>query len=514
MTDLLLSLGMRAEWLLPALLVLPVIAAIIVWVLPGDARLARPLSLVVLFTVALLATTCWWLVPAAGSAGFTADHPWIEEFGTRLRLTATGVSLPMILLTAWLMPLALLACGPADDAVRPRAFHAQVLLLSAGILGIFLAGDLLVFYLAWELMLVPLYFLIGAWGSARGPRAATTFFIYTLVGSLLMLVAILHVVRMTGTTVLPQVMEALATRPMSLTAQLWCFGAFAAAFLVKSALVPFHTWLPDAQGESPAVAATALGIKVGTYGMLAIAMPLFPAAAMHPVVRLVLMALGVAAILHGSLVALVQPDFRRVMSYASVAHLGFVVVGLAAFTPESVQGALMVMLNAGITTGGMFVVLGILRDRLGANDGFAALGGLARTLPALSSVVVLLVLANVGLPGTNGFVGEFLVLLGAYGPYPYLVLLATIGVILAAAALLWAVQRTLFGPAVERAAPLRDLGTREAVVMGAFVVAILALGLAPAPMLDRTRPQTLRLIETVRATSVDPMSLPLPLGSR
>lgn len=501
-----------AAWLLPALVALPVAGAVATWFLPGDGRMARPVALAVLFAVALLASALWWIVPEAGPFGAGADYPWIAEFGARFRLEATGVSLPMLLLTAWLMPLALLA-ESAHGGRRPQAFHAQVLLLTAGILGIFLAADLLVFYLAWELMLVPLYFLIGAWGSERGPRAAQVFFVYTLVGSLLMLVAILYLVRIGGTTVIEPLRARFMVEPLPLSAQLWCFAAFAAAFLVKSALVPFHTWLPDAQGESPAVAAVALGIKVGTYGMLAIAMPLFPAAAMHPTVRVILMGLGVAAILHGSLVALVQPDFRRVMSYASVAHLGFVVVGLAAFTPESVQGALMVMLNAGITTGGMFVALGVLRRRLGVADDFASMGGLARAVPALGAVLVLLVLANVGLPGTNGFVGEFLVLLGAYTRFPWLVLLATVGVILAAAALLRATQRTLFGPRPADAPAIADLGAREAAVLGAFALAILALGLAPVPMLDRTRPATAQLIEAVRAGTVDPTTAQ-PVGLR
>jgi NADH-quinone oxidoreductase subunit M len=502
-----------AVWLLPALLVLPVVGALVVWALPAAQAAARPIALGTLLVVAVLASSLWWAVPDAGVRGVVLDLPWIPEWGTRFRLAATGLSLPMLLLSAWLMPLALLAVGPGSDAVRPSAFHAQVLLLTAGILGIFLAGDLLVFYLAWELMLVPLYFLVGAWGTARGPRAAKTFFIYTLVGSLLMLVAILFVVRHTGTTVIADVIESRRARPMSVEAQLWCFGAFAAAFLIKSALVPFHTWLPDAQGEAPAVAATALGIKVGTYGLLAIAYPLFPAAALHPTVRLVLMALGVAAILHGSLVALVQPDFRRTMSYASVAHLGFVVVGIAAFTAESVQGAILVMLNAGITTGAMFVLLGVLRDRLGAGDAFAALGGLARAMPLLGTLLVLFVLANVGLPGTNGFVGEFLVLLGAYKPYPWLVILATTGVILAAAALLLATQRTLFGPRPADAPVLRDLGAREALVLGTFAVAILALGLAPAPMLARITPAASALMDSVDAGRVDPLALE-PLGVR
>ena len=270
---------------------------------------------------------------------------------------------------------------------------------------------------------------------------------------------------------------------------------------MKSALIPFHTWLPDAQSEGPPLAAVALGIKVGTYGLLILAYPLFPAAALHPATRIMLASLGVVGVLYGSLVALVQPDFRRVISYASIAHLGFVVLGISAFTPESVQGALLVMVNAGITTGGMFLLLGMLRRRL-SDDRFESLGGLAKDMPMFGTLVVLFALANAGLPGTNGFVGEFLVLIGSYASFPMLVLLATIGVILAAAYLLWAVQRMLFGARPSGAIPMQDLTRVEAGVMAVFVLAIVGLGLAPSPVLNRFDASVAALVTRVNMSAI------------
>ena len=473
--------------LLPAIFAIPLLGSIGVWLLPraaGDthAGLARTLAIALLAVTALLTLLLWFALPSGQSA--MADYPWIDDFGSRFRLAATGISLPMVVLTAFLMLLSVIATDRTAITHRAASYYALVLLLTAGMLGIFLAADLLLFYLCWELMLVPLYFLIGVWGSGRGPAAGMTFFIYTMLGSLLMLVAVVTVAYAAGGTTYDGIRAMATNAPMSLTTQAFCFAAFASAFLVKSALIPFHTWLPDTQSEGPPLAAVALGIKVGTYGLLVLAYPLFPAAALHPVTRIILASLGVVAVLYGSLVALVQPDFRRVISYASIAHLGFVVLGISAFTPESLQGALMVMVNAGITTGGMFLLLGMLRQRL-ADDRFESLGGLAKDMPMFGALVVLFALANAGLPGTNGFVGEFLVLIGSFGAFPVLVLLATIGVILAAAYLLWAVQRMLFGARPAAAAPVRDLSRAEAGVMACFVVAIIALGLAPSPVLNR-----------------------------
>ncbi|MES3033065.1 MAG: NADH-quinone oxidoreductase subunit M [Gemmatimonadota bacterium] len=481
-----------------ALLFVPLLGSIVVWLLPRPASdvhggMARLVTIALLGITAALAVALWFVVPE-GTA--MVDYPWIDDFGARFRLAATGLSLPMVLLTALLMLLSVIATSATSISHRAASYYALVLLLTAGILGIFLAADLLLFYLCWELMLVPLYFLIGVWGSGRGPAAGTTFVIYTMIGSLLMLVALTVIAMAAGGTTYEVLRDAAGRTPLSLTAQLFCFGAFASAFLVKSALIPFHTWLPDAQSEGPPLAAVALGIKVGTYGLLVIAYPLFPAAAVHPTVRIVLASLGVIGVLYGSLVALVQPDFRRVMSYASIAHLGFVVLGISAFTAESVQGAMLVMLNAGITTGGMFLLLGMLRQRID-DDRFQSLGGLVTQVPMFGAMLVLFALANAGLPGTNGFVGEFLVLLGSFYRFPVLVLLATVGVILAAAYLLWAVQRTLFGPTPEGLPTVRDLSRLEVGVMACFAIAIIGLGLAPQPVLGRMTESVASLVNRV-----------------
>ena len=482
-----------------ALLAVPLCGSVLVWLLPrpdADAygSTARIVTIGLLGITAALATSLWFVVPD-GTA--LVDYPWISDFGARFRLAATGLSLPMILLTAFLMLLSVIATNPTSITHRAPSYYALILLLTAGILGIFLAADLLLFYLCWELMLIPLYFLIGVWGSGRGAKAGLTFVVYTMIGSLLMLVAVIVMATSAGGTTYDVLRDAAVRNQLSPTTQMLCFSAFAIAFLVKSALIPFHTWLPDAQSEGPPLASVALGIKVGTYGLLVVAYPMFPLAAVDPTVRMVLASLGVIGVLYGSLVALVQPDFRRVISYASIAHLGFVVLGISAFSAESLQGAMLVMLNAGITTGGMFLLLGMLRQRL-ADDRFESLGGLAQQMPMFGALVVLFALANAGLPGTNGFVGEFLVLLGSFTRFPVLVLLATIGVILAAAYLLWAVQRLLFGPTPETMPQVRDLSGREAGVMAVFVVAIIGLGLAPGPVQRRMDESISLLINRVQ----------------
>ena len=510
MSSALTSMGFAASWLLPAIFAIPLFGSIIVWLLPraaddAEAGLARTVTIALLAVTALFTLALWLIVPNGQSE--MVDYKWIDEFSSRIRLAATGISLPMIVLTAVLMLLSVIATNRAAVTHRAASYYALILLLTAGILGIFLAADLLLFYLCWELMLVPLYFLIGVWGSGRGPAAGMTFFIYTMLGSLLMLVAVITVAAAAGGTTYDTVRALASNRPMSLTTQMFCFAAFASAFLVKSALIPFHTWLPDAQSEGPPLAAVALGIKVGTYGLLVLAYPLFPAAALHPVTRVVLASLGVVAVLYGSLVALVQPDFRRVVSYASIAHLGFVVLGISAFTPESVHGAMLVMVNAGITTGGMFLLFGMLRLRL-PDDRFESLGGVAKDMPMFGALIVMFALANAGLPGTNGFVGEFLVLIGSYATFPALVMLATIGVILAAAYLLWAVQRMLFGQRPATAISVRDLSRTEAGVMTVFVIAIVGLGLAPSPVLNRLDASVGALV-----TRVNMSALMSPRGS-
>jgi NADH-quinone oxidoreductase subunit M len=340
-------------------------------------------------------------------------------------------------------------------------------------------------------MLIPMYFIIGIWGGGRRLYAALKFFIYTFVGSLLMLVAILVMVsqvgRSTGTYSFDYdhlLLNAGAVRDVAF----WLFGAFALAFAIKVPVFPFHTWLPDAHVEAPTAGSVVLAgilLKMGTYGFLRFAVPFFPDVAFDPTVSAVVVTLAVVGVIYGALVAMVQPDFKKLIAYSSVSHLGFVMLGIWAVTQQSVAGALIIMINHGISTGALFLMAGMLYERRHSRE-IAAYGGIARVMPAFSAVLTLVSLSSIGLPGTNGFVGEFLVLLGSFRTYPWATGLATTGVIFAAAYLLWALQRIIYQKIVHpENESLPDLSRRELVVLAPLVVMILWIGLYPRPFLDR-----------------------------
>ena len=516
MRDTLLSLGL-GSWLLPALIAWPLVGAGLVRLLGRDRPLlgsstageamptdslggggpdARTLTLLVLLVEAALGFAAWVLFdPSATGWQLRVIWPWLPELGARISLGVDGVSLPMLVLTTSLMPLALLATW---DQVTTRlpSYGALLLTLTSGLVGVFVALDLLLFYLAWELMLIPMYFIIGIWGAEGRTRAALKYVILTMFGSLLMLaaIAVLYVKMGAVTFELDRLLEA----EIPFTHQLWLFGAFFLAFAIKSALVPFHTWLPDAQGEAPVIGAVVLGLKVGTYALLRFALPLFPAAAGDDTVRGIILVLSVIAIVYGALVAIVQPDLRRVLSYSSISHLGFIMLGTFALTTQSVQGAVMIMVNHGITTSALFLLAGILRER-GGSDRLDAYGGLARAVPLFAVMLTLSMLSTIGLPGTNGFVGEFLVLIGTFGREPVLAVVATTGVVFASVYALRAVQQLLFAPLDEaRHGLLRDLRGRQLAVMAVFALAMLWLGVAPAPVLERAEGASRSLVERVR----------------
>lgn len=528
MRDLMAGLALD-RWVLPALLTWPLLGALLVVlagrapepvdpaagaggddagaadglrVRAGEGRRgfldARNLAAAVLIGEALLAVLLWAGFDAGASAWQArVDLAWIPDWGARFTLGVDGLSLVMIAMTGLLMPLAVLGSW-RNVGEMPVSYYALLLVLTAGTMGVFLALDLLLFYVCWEMVLIPMYFMIGMSGAADRARASLQYFLVATLGSLLMLVAIVFVWAGGGRTFS---LDALAGgAALSQTAQVWLFLAFFLALAVKSAFFPVHSWLPNAQGAAPTSAAVALGIKVGTYGMLRFALPLFPAAVLHPVLRNTIVGLAVAGILYGALVALAQPDLRRVASYASVSHLGFVVLGIFALTAESLQGAMLVMVSHGVSIGALFLLAGMLEDRTGSTavDGF---GGLARGIPLFSALLVLASLSTIGLPGTNGFVGEFLVLLGAFRTFPRATVLATVGVILAAVYLLRALQRMLFEtPRSDDAAPpapTRDLDARELAVLGAFAVAIVWLGVAPGGTLRRMEGPVQRLVSQV-----------------
>ena len=515
MTDFLSSIRYN-DWVLPALLILPLVGAALVLAIPGPRRapegaiddeiatsasVARWVALVVFVIELVVSLGLWWSYAPDGPRWQAVfDVPWLRDWGARVTLGVDGISLFMVLLTTFTMPLAVLGSW-TGVRVKLKAYYALLLVLTTGMLGVFVSLDLLLFYVMWEVMLVPMYFIIGVWGGDRRLYASIKFFIYTMVGSLLMLVGIVYLWMQTGQETFAYEAVLQTVRP-SYQAGLWLFGAFALAFAVKVPMFPFHTWLPDAHTEAPTAGSVILAgimLKMGTYGFLRFAMPLFPEAAMDPRVRTLMLVLAVIGIIYGALVAMVQPDFKRLVAYSSVSHLGFVMLGIFALTLQSVQGALMVMINHGISTGALFFLIGMIYERRHSRM-IDAYGGIARVVPMFAVMLTFASLSSIGLPGTNGFVGEFLVLIGAFRTQPVLTLIATTGVIFAAAYMLWAIQRVLFNPlARPENQGLRDLNRREVLIMAALVVPMVWIGLYPAPILRRVEPSAYRFVQEVEA---------------
>ena len=498
MRDFLAGIG-YGDWVLPALLVIPIAGAILIYVARigrgrGDdiaaGGSARVIALVTLVAEFLVSAGLWWTFDTSLSTWQNVVmEPWIPEWGANFIVGIDGISLMMILLTTFIMPLAVLGSWTSVREKLP-AYYALLLVLTTGMIGVFVALDLLLFYVMWEVMLVPMYFIIGIWGGERRLYASIKFFLYTMVGSLLMLVAILYLWIQTWQAGAPTFSydTYLRTIDVSRTVGLLLFGAFFLAFAVKVPMFPFHTWLPDAHVEAPTAGSVILAgimLKMGTYGFLRFAMPLFPDAVLTPVVRTTMLALAVIGIIYGALVAMVQPDFKKLVAYSSVSHLGFVMLGILALTLESVQGALMVMINHGISTGALFFLIGMIYERRHSRL-IDAYGGIARVVPLFAALLTIVSLSSIGLPSTNGFVGEFLVLVGSFRTQPIWTLIATTGVIFAAAYLLWAIQRILFQrvthPDNER---LTDLNLREGIIMAALVIPIFWIGIYPKPILDR-----------------------------
>ena len=518
MTQLLNSLG-YTTWILPVLLGLPLVGAVLV-LLRGSAfrpagatdddvmRQTRMLALILFSVEAVLSLGLWWTVnPAA--AGWTARVilPWITNWGVRFDIGVDGVATMLILLTTLLMPLAVLGSWTSIREKTP-SYYALLLVLTTGMLGVFMALDLVLFYVFWELMLVPMYLIIGIWGGQRRLYASLKFFIYTMVGSLLMLVGILYLgMAAPGGMLQPNFSYdfVLHTVHLNPTQQLWLFAAFALAFMVKVPMWPFHTWLPDAHVEAPtagSVILAAIMLKMGTFGFIRYALPLFPGAAMSDGVRALFLTLAVVGIVYGALVALVQPDFKKLVAYSSVSHLGFVMLGLFALTPQSVQGALMVNLSHGVSTGALFLMIGMVYERRHTRM-IADYGGIAAVTPVFATLLTIVCLSSIGVPGTNGFIGEFLVLIGTYRTEPVYAIIAATAVIFAAAYLLWALQRIIYNPLTKpENKGLTDLNRREIALLVPLIAAIIWLGVYPKPVLEMTQPAANRLVHRVE-TGVD-----------
>ena len=492
---------MYAHWVLTALLVWPLVAAAVIWIAPE--RAAKHLALAASLVEFALSLPLWWIfVPAAGMQ-LVQTFAWIPGWGISYKVGVDGISLFLVLLTTFLVPLSVLG-SYSYITKRERSFYALLLVLTTGMIGVFVALDLFFFYVMWEVMLIPMYFIIGVWGGENRLYAAIKFFIYTMLGSLLMLVAILGLYFAVGArtgTYSFDYTHVLGNLGDLGPAAWWFFGAFFLAFAIKVPMFPFHTWLPDAHVEAPTAGSVILAgilLKMGTYGFLRFALPFFPTVALHPTVTTAIVTLSLIGIIYGGLVAMVQPDFKKLIAYSSVAHLGFVMLGIWALTLQSVQGALLVMINHGISTGALFFLVGMLYERRHSRL-VAAFGGIAKVVPLLAATLTVVSLSAIGLPGTNGFVGEFLVLLGVFQTHPVAATIAAGGVIVAAMYLLGALQRVIYNPLDKHEnESLLDLTPRELAVLIPLLAGIVWIGVYPKPILERMEPAARQFIQSVQ----------------
>jgi NADH-quinone oxidoreductase subunit M len=503
MNALLTAIG-YPQWILHVLLALPLVG--VLPILLGSPATAKRTALVITILEFVLSLGLWWAVDTGpGTLQLQVSIPWIPAWGVSYAVGIDGISLMMVLLSTLLMPLCVIGSWNYITQ-RERGYYALLLTLLTGMLGVFLATDLFLFYVFWEVMLIPMYFIIGIWGGKNRLYAAIKFFLFTMAGSLLMLVAIIvlawRVAGATGTLSFSYA-HLLANAQAAGTLAPWLFGAFALAFAIKVPVFPLHTWLPDAHVEAPTAGSVLLAsvlLKMGTYGFLRFAVPFFPSVAISPWVTKLVLILALIGIVYGALVAMVQPDLKKLVAYSSVSHLGFVMLGIWAATTQSVQGALMVMIGHGFSTGALFFLVGMLYERRHTRE-IAAYGGIAKVVPVFSLIFTVVALSSIGLPGLNGFVGEFLVLLGSFRTVPWAAIIATTGVIFAAAYLLWALQRIIFNrldkPENEA---LSDLSRRELIVLLPLLAGIVWMGLYPAPVLRRMESAAAHYVEAVRGT--------------
>lgn len=439
---------------------------------------------------------------------FQLAKPWLPSFGISCALGIDGISLLLIMLTTLLMPLAVLASFNYIKEGQ-RAYYVCLLFLEASMTGVFAALDLFVFYLFWEGMLIPMYFLIGIWGGPRRIYAALKFFIYTMAGSVLMLAAILWTVSayhaQTGAWTFS--IPALYGLLLPAQAQFWLFAAFALAFAVKVPLFPFHTWLPDAHVEAPTAGSVLLAgvlLKMGVYGYLRLAVPLFPQAALQFAPWLA--GLGVVGVIYASLVAWSQHDMKKLVAYSSVAHLGLIILGIMAFEPSAVAGAVLQMVNHGLSTGALFLLVGVLYERRHTRL-IEDYGGLAKVMPGFAAVFMIVTLSSIGLPGLNGFIGEVLVLFGAFKVYPWLAGAAVAGVVLSAVYMLGMYQQVVFGPLRHTENKiLPDLDAREWLYLAPLLVFIVLIGVWPNPLLRRAMPAVNNYISLSRRQAAPPVA--------
>lgn len=499
----------------------PIIAALVLAVLPparhGAIRIFALVAALVNFVLSL--HLLWHFDVSSNAFQYSIDLPWIPSVGIGYRMGIDGISLFLVLLSTFLTPVALLASWSVSK--RIKEYFVFMLLLEAGMVGVFVSLDFFLFYFFWEVMLVPMYFLIGVWGGERRIYAATKFVLYTMAGSVLMLIAILSLYLLHGgatgnyTFSYEPIASAISEGVLTLTPQeeFWLFMAFFAAFAIKIPVFPLHTWLPDAHVEAPTAGSILLAgvlLKMGAYGLIRFSLPLFPreSAEIAPVIA----ALAIVGIIYGALVAMVQPDMKKLVAYSSVSHLGFVVLGIFGFTSLGVEGSVYQMLNHGVSTGALFLLVGVLYERRHTRM-ISDYGGVAHRMPIFAAFFLLVILSSIGLPGLNGFVGEFLILAGTFGVRPLWAVAAALGVILSAVYMLWMYQRAIFG---EISHPenqeLKDLNLRELLMIVPLALMIIWMGTHSATFLRPMDASVDRIIAQVagpREAGIDVASQPL-----
>jgi NADH-quinone oxidoreductase subunit M len=502
---------MNVSQLLTYIIFLPAIGSLLLLLFKRDDTLTIKIFGIVITALTFVTSLMmyWSFDAASPTMQFVHKVLWIPALNVSYNVGVDGLSLLLVVLTTFLTPIALLSSWNSIEH-RVKEYTIMILLLETGMLGVFCALDMFLFYIFWEAMLIPMYFIIGIWGGKNRIYAAIKFFLYTMFGSLLMLVAIIWLGYYAST--LPNgifttdVLELYAVGPQIPKAiQAWMFLAFTLSFAIKVPLFPFHTWLPDAHVEAPTAGSVILAgvlLKMGTYGLLRFSLPFFPQAVMlfMPYIA----TLAVVGIIYGALVSMVQTDIKKLVAYSSVSHLGFVVLGIFALTEEAIQGAIIQMINHGLSTGALFLMVGMIYDRRHTRE-ISEFGGLAKVMPLFATFLMIVSFSSIGLPGLNGFVGEFLILLGSFNSqylsYWFTVIAAT-GVVFAAVYLLWMYQRVVFGsvtnPANEK---LLDLKPREIAVLVPVLVFIVWIGVYPNTFLSKSAVTTKQIVNSVTNTS-------------
>jgi NADH-quinone oxidoreductase subunit M len=473
---------------------LPIAGAIFIAFLNDDeagVRNARWVALwTTLITFAISLILIWRFDPTTADFQFLEKRPWLGG-AINYAMGVDGISLPFVVLTTALMPISILASWTSIQS-RVREYMIAFLVLETLMVGTFCALDLFLFYLFFEGGLIPMFLIIGVWGGPRRVYASFKFFLYTLLGSVLMLLAIMAMYWQAGTTDIPTLLH----HPFPLALQTWAWFAFLASFAVKMPMWPVHTWLPDAHVEAPtagSVILAAILLKMGGYGFLRFSLPMFPEATQH--LAPLIFALSVVAIIYTSLVALVQEDVKKLIAYSSVAHMGFVTMGIFAVTAQGVAGGIFQMISHGIVSAALFLCVGVVYDRMHTRE-IAAYGGLVNRMPLYAFVFMVFTLANIGLPGTSGFVGEFLTLIGTFRINTWVATLATLGTILSAAYALWLYRKVIFGKLEKPSLfHIRDLGWREVVILAPLVVLTIVFGIYPKPVLDMSSASVTQLID-------------------